>query len=55
MIADLVKQGAGLREILEDYPSLDAQMIQAALAYAQTNPKRGRPSKAPWTNLKRAS
>jgi uncharacterized protein (DUF433 family) len=55
MIADLVKQGAGLREILEDYPSLDAQMIQAALAYAQTNPKRGRPSKAAWTNLKRAS
>jgi uncharacterized protein (DUF433 family) len=55
LIADLVRQGAELREILEDYPSLDAQMIQAALAYAQTNPKRGRPSKAPWTNLKRAS
>ncbi len=55
MIADLVKQGADFPEILEDYPSLDAQMIQAALAYVQTNPKRGRPSKAPWTNLKRAS
>jgi uncharacterized protein (DUF433 family) len=55
LIADLVRQGAELREVLEDYPSLDAQMIQAALAYAQTNPKRGRPSKAPWTNLKRAS
>lgn len=55
VIADLMRQGAGLREILEDYPSLDAQMIRAALAYAQTNPKRGRPSKAAWTNLKRAS
>ena len=55
MIADLVKQGAGFPEILEDYPSLDAQMIQAALAYAQTKPKRGRPSKVPWADLKRAS
>lgn len=55
MIADLVKQGADTREILEDYPALDAPMVEAALAYAQTHPKRGRPSKAPWTNLKRAS
>ncbi len=55
MIADLVKQGADFREILEDYPLLDAQMVEAALAYTQTKPKRGRPSKAPWTNLKRAS
>lgn len=55
MIADLVKQGADPREILEDYPSIDAPMVEAALAYAQTHPKRGRPSKAPWTNLKRAN
>jgi uncharacterized protein (DUF433 family) len=55
MIADLVKQGADPREILEDYPSIDAPMVEGALAYAQTHPKRGRPSKAPWTNLKRAS
>jgi uncharacterized protein (DUF433 family) len=55
MIADLVKQGADLQEILEDYPSLDAPMVDAALAYAQTNPKRGRPPKAPWANLKWAS
>ena len=55
MIADLVKQGADIREILEDYPSLDAQMVETAFAYTQTKPKRGRPSKAPWTNLKRAS
>jgi uncharacterized protein (DUF433 family) len=55
MIADLVKQGADIREILEDYPSLDAQKVEAALAYTQTKPKRGRPSNAPWANLKRAS
>ena len=54
MIADLAKQGADIAEILEDYPSLSAQKVEAALAYAQTNPKRGRPSKAPWTSLKRA-
>jgi uncharacterized protein (DUF433 family) len=48
VIADLVAQGADTRELLEDYPSLDTEMIQAALAYAETNPRRGRPAKAPW-------
>jgi uncharacterized protein (DUF433 family) len=48
VIADLVAQGADTSELLEDYPSLDAALIQAALAYAETNPRRGRPAKAPW-------
>jgi uncharacterized protein (DUF433 family) len=48
LIADLVQQGASLKEILEDYPSLDAAMVRSALAYAQTRPRRGRPRKAPW-------
>lgn len=48
VIADLVAQGVEPGELLEDYPSLSAEMIQAALAYAQTNPRRGRPPKAPW-------
>jgi uncharacterized protein (DUF433 family) len=48
LIADLAAQGADIRELLEDYPSLDAEMIQTAVAYAETNPRRGRPSKAPW-------
>lgn len=48
VIADLAAQGAETRELLEDFPSLDAEMIQAALAYAETNPRRGRPAKAPW-------
>jgi uncharacterized protein (DUF433 family) len=48
LIADLVQQGAGLKEILEDYPSLDAAMVRSALAYAQTRPRRGRPHNAPW-------
>lgn len=48
LIADLVQQGAGMKEILADYPSLDAAMVRSALAYAQTHPRRGRPRKAPW-------
>ena len=48
LIADLFDQGADLREILEDYPSLNAGLVRSALAYARTHPRRGRPRKAPW-------
>jgi uncharacterized protein (DUF433 family) len=48
LIADLLDQGADLREILEDYPSLNAGKIRSALAYAHTHPRRGRPRKGPW-------
>lgn len=48
LIADLVEQGADYREILEDYPSLSEEHITAAITYAQTHPRRGRPQKAPW-------
>lgn len=48
LIADLIKQGAGLDEILEDYPSLNASKVRSAIAYVETHPKRGRPKKVPW-------
>ena len=48
LVADLMRQGADAREILEDYPSLTANTVRSALAYAQTHPRRGRPRKAPW-------
>ena len=48
VVADLVGQGADLREILEDYPSLNANKVRAALAFAHTHPRRGRPRKSPW-------
>lgn len=48
LIADLVEQGAGERELLEDYPSLTAKKVRAAIAYASTHPRRGRPRIAPW-------
>jgi uncharacterized protein (DUF433 family) len=52
LLADLINQGAGLDEILEDYPSLNASKVRAALAYVETHPKRGRPKKAPWKNVR---
>jgi uncharacterized protein (DUF433 family) len=48
LVADLLKQGADVKEILEDYPALNATKIRAALAYALTHPRRGRPRTAPW-------
>lgn len=48
LIADLIDQGADVREILEDYPSLNAVTVRSALAFAQTHPRRGRPRKSPW-------
>jgi uncharacterized protein (DUF433 family) len=48
LLAQLVDQGASPREILEDYPSLTADRLRAAIAYVRTNPRRGRPRKAPW-------
>lgn len=35
MILELLSKGASTREILEDYPDLEPEDIQAALLYAQ--------------------
>jgi uncharacterized protein (DUF433 family) len=35
MILELLAKGSSRQEILEDYPVLEAEDIQAALAYAQ--------------------
>lgn len=48
LIADLMKQGASVKELLEDYPALTTQTLRSALAYTETHPRRGRPRKAPW-------
>ena len=48
LIAELIKQGAGIKEVLEDFPSINASKVRSALAYVQTHPRRGRPRKAPW-------
>lgn len=50
VLADLAAQGATREELLEDYPALTPQTLDAALLYARLYPRRGRPRRAPWTN-----
>lgn len=42
-IAEIARQGVGIDEILQDYPTLDAEKIEAACLYADAHPRRGRP------------
>ncbi len=48
VLGDLAAQGAPTEELLEDYPSLTAESLQAALAWVRMYPRRGRPPRAPW-------
>lgn len=48
LIAELHRQGATHEELLEDYPSLTREHIDAAIVFAETHPRRGRPRRAPW-------
>ena len=58
MLAELAEQGATREELLEDYPALTPESLEAALLHARLYPRRGRPRKAPWKDgvvLRRAS
>lgn len=48
VVAELDEQGASRQELLEDYPSLTPESLEAALLYARMYPRRGRPRRAPW-------
>lgn len=48
MLGDLAAQGAPREELLEDYPSLTRESLEAALMWARMYPRRGRPPRAPW-------
>lgn len=48
VLADLARQGADHGELLEDYPALTREGLDAALLYARMYPRRGRPRRAPW-------
>jgi uncharacterized protein (DUF433 family) len=52
LIADMLKQGARVDEILEGYPALDREKIEFASLYVQAFPRRGRPSSRPWAKRK---
>jgi uncharacterized protein (DUF433 family) len=47
-IAELLARGAGAGELLEDYPALTREMIEAAPTLARAWPARGRPRARPW-------
>ncbi|MFL5381009.1 MAG: DUF433 domain-containing protein [Longimicrobiaceae bacterium] len=48
MLAELAGQGATHEELLEDYPALTPESLEAALLHARLYPRRGRPRRAPW-------
>ncbi|MDP9348389.1 MAG: DUF433 domain-containing protein, partial [Gemmatimonadota bacterium] len=48
MLGDLAEQGASREELLEDYPALTPEALDATLLYARMYPRRGRPRRAPW-------
>lgn len=48
VVAELEDQGASRQELLEDYPSLTPESLEAAILYARMYPRRGRPRRAPW-------
>jgi uncharacterized protein (DUF433 family) len=48
MLADLAGQDAPDEELLEDYPSLTAESLSAALEYARAYPRRNQPARPPW-------
>lgn len=52
LIADMLKQGAGVEEILEGYPALDREKIELAPLYVRAFPRRGRPAARPWAKRK---
>lgn len=49
---ELKKTGSSTEEILESYPAVSKQKLEAALLYAKLYPRRGRP-KAPWSDGER--
>ncbi len=48
LTAELLAQGADADELLEDYPALTREMIEAAPTLVKAYPARGRPRKRPW-------
>jgi uncharacterized protein (DUF433 family) len=48
LIANMVRQGTEIDEILEGYPALDREKVELAPLYVQAFPRRGRPTSRPW-------
>jgi len=52
LVADMLAQGASVKEILEGYPSLSREMIELASIYVRAFPRRGPPARLPWARQK---
>ena len=48
LVADMLAQGASEEEILEGYPALGSDQVNAAPFYLKAFPRRGRPVRLPW-------
>lgn len=46
-VAERVKGGEAIDDLIEDYPKVPRKAFEAALIYAQAHPRRGRPTR-PW-------
>ena len=46
-VAERVKGGEAIDDLIEDYPTVPRKAFEAALIYAQAHPRRGRPAR-PW-------
>jgi len=46
-VAERVKGGDSIDDLLDDYPHISRKAFQTALIYAQSHPRRGRPAR-PW-------
>lgn len=47
-IADMLSQGATVKEILVGYPALTREKVELAPMYVRAFPRRGRPAARPW-------
>ena len=52
LIAEMLKRGASVDEILKGYPALDREKIELAPLYVQAFPRRGRPAARAWAKGK---
>ena|SRR5947209_6985975 len=50
-ITEMLDAGVSVQEILDGYPSLNAEKLKLASIYAQAHPRRGRPRVQPWDKM----
>src|SRR5436309_3459082 len=53
-IAEMIQAGASPQEILEGYPSLNAEKLHLATVYSKAHPQRGRPRVQPCNKVRPA-